>query len=137
MGAKVRITFPTVGVRAPSEPSSPDRRRDLAGRTCYSHGRTGGVARLRATGCRRLDHDLEHLAGRSGEAEGVPGQDQVAGGRDREELGQALDEAQDRGVEESRAVGQRPPRGSRARAGEPQSRDVRWRPRHRLLARPS
>ena len=50
-----------------------------------------------------LDHDLEHLgliAGGVGEAEQRAGEDEVAGARDRQEFGQALDDAHQGGLEE-------------------------------------
>ena len=41
-----------------------------------------------------LDHHLEHLAGRAAEADQVDDEDQMAGRGHRQELGQALDDAE-------------------------------------------
>jgi len=51
-----------------------------------------------------LDHDLEHLAGVVVVAEQVAEDDQVPGGRDRQELGEALDDAEHEGGEEEGEV---------------------------------
>ena len=47
-----------------------------------------------------LDRDVEHVAARVIEAEQVAGEDQVAGARDRQELGEPLDDAEDERVKE-------------------------------------
>jgi hypothetical protein len=47
-----------------------------------------------------LDGDVEHVAPRNPEPEQVAGQDEVPGARDRQEFGQAFDDAEDEGVDE-------------------------------------
>jgi len=54
---------------------------------------------------RELDGDLEHLALLVVEAEQLPGEDQVPGTGDRQKFGQALDDAEDQGVQQQGGVG--------------------------------
>ena len=54
-----------------------------------------------------LDRDVEHLALVVGEAEQRAGEDQVAGARDRQELGQALDDAHQGGLDEQHQIQRR------------------------------
>jgi hypothetical protein len=51
-----------------------------------------------------LDGDVEHLALGVVHAEQVAGQDQVPGGADRQEFGQALDDPHDRGLDQQQKV---------------------------------
>jgi len=50
--------------------------------------------------CGELDDDLEHLAGLVVIAKQIAEDDQVASGRDRQELGEAFDDAQNRGFKQ-------------------------------------
>ena len=60
-----------------------------------------------------LDHDLDHLARGAGEVQQRAGQDQVAGGRDRQELGQPLDDAHDQGLHQQHDIHLQLPRTKR------------------------
>ena len=51
-----------------------------------------------------LDGDLEDLGGLAGEADERAGQDQVTGARDRQELGESLDDAHEGGFQQQRDV---------------------------------
>ena len=60
----------------------------------HAHGEDGA----------ELDHDLEDLAGRSLEVQHLLGEDDVAGRGDRQELGEALDDADQHRLPDQRQV---------------------------------